>query len=892
MSREQDVIHLFKNIDITDPEVLQVLLARNFSEIENRMGIIQTCLKDISGGSVVDVTAKIKESFSDVSAALIAAAAAQETADGQIQGFFQPDMPGIGMSFGDIWIDTDGHTPPTEEDIYRYMDEDFGSQGALAWRPASTNAVGLVYLSAYIANSSAYDAQGTATQALAAAEGSSQELTDFVNKTYIPDQQSAQAQIDGKIETWFYESVPTMGNYPANRWTTEEDKEKHVGDLFYNTVTGYGYEFNKSTTPPGTSLTNISGGEYVEYDGVKYLALAYIGYTRRVLEISLSPAAKWENNFDWPSQDEVYDELWSMSLRAAPAPYWTRTANDANTAWSVTETGMFEAIDKTNSIATRMAKTLPEYLGVMSGTGTENDPYVVRGSFYWDPVSDSGIQQALSDAASAQDTADKKRRVFVAEPTAPYDIGDLWTGGPAGEIMRCKTAKAIGGEYSAGDWEPAAKYTDDTVAKAKIRTFYQAAIPVAESQGDLWVDIDDNNKMYRAAAAGADIIGAGEWEPVRDLGVTRSAATYVITDGSTSNNVKNADYVVPVGSTSAQTVINEAINALPADGGKVLLLEGTYVVDGPIVVHDNVALEGQGKNTVIKLKDGVPSAVNIIANSDTVNGNANLSILSLTIDANNSNNATTNNNGIYFEKVTESTMFSVTIRNAYNGIYLVLSDENSVLNALITGCKFAGTYLGGCCHNSLTGNFVQYNNCNGLSIYSHGISPKILSIGNIVNGNNISNNGITMLGATGMVLRGQETTVMGNVVQGNSSAGIDLSGEKNTVSNNICKLNGDEGIYFGGSDNIVSNNICSENSQKEHNVYSNITLDAGGSYNSVQNNNCRRGILAKQPKYGIAIIDTNCIGTMVTNNDLYQSGATGSYSDGGTSTKTSATNRI
>ena len=102
------------------------------------------------------------QSVSDVATALSNASTAQETADGQIQGFFQISAPSTNISFGDIWIDTDGHTPPTTADIYRYEDINHGSQGILAWRSTPTNAIGIVYLNAYNAQSSANTAQSTA----------------------------------------------------------------------------------------------------------------------------------------------------------------------------------------------------------------------------------------------------------------------------------------------------------------------------------------------------------------------------------------------------------------------------------------------------------------------------------------------------------------------------------------------------------------------------------------------------------------------------------------------------------------------------------------------------------------------------------------------------------
>lgn len=54
-----------------------------------------------------------------------------------------------------------------------------------------------------------------------------------------------QNQIDGAIETWFYDGVPTLKNAPAISWKTDEDKETHLGDLYYDNKTGKAYRFAK-----------------------------------------------------------------------------------------------------------------------------------------------------------------------------------------------------------------------------------------------------------------------------------------------------------------------------------------------------------------------------------------------------------------------------------------------------------------------------------------------------------------------------------------------------------------------------------------------------------------------------------------------------------------------
>lgn len=54
-----------------------------------------------------------------------------------------------------------------------------------------------------------------------------------------------QNQADGAIETWFYEGEPTLNNLPAVDWATNEIKKIHVGDLYYDQITGFAYRFTR-----------------------------------------------------------------------------------------------------------------------------------------------------------------------------------------------------------------------------------------------------------------------------------------------------------------------------------------------------------------------------------------------------------------------------------------------------------------------------------------------------------------------------------------------------------------------------------------------------------------------------------------------------------------------
>lgn len=91
-------------------------------------------------------------------------------------------------------------------------------------------------------------------------------------------------------------------------------------------------------------------------------------------------------------------------------------------------------------------------------------------AWVWNSITDQQTVKALENAAKAQDTADGKRRVFVAQPTnaQAYDVGDLWTNAtyPASkpytyqnDSLVCKTAKAAGAAFSIAHWKSSSTAT-------------------------------------------------------------------------------------------------------------------------------------------------------------------------------------------------------------------------------------------------------------------------------------------------------------------------------------------------------------------------------------------------------------------------------------------------
>ena len=198
-------------------------------------------------------------------------------------------------------------------------------------------------------------AENTAAQALAAQVA-----------IYDADIADLQDQIDGNVTTWYYSGVPTLSNLPASQWTTTTDKDNHIGDIYYDSTTGYAYRFMK--------------------DGNNYV---------------------------------------------------------------------------------------------------------------WTKISDSDIEAALAEAQDAWDLADNKRRVFITQPTPPYDLGDLWVQGSNGDIKRCATAKTSTQTYSASDWVLASKYTDDTAVTALDNSLNQAEVFNRLIGGDTRQGIVLNNgKLY------------------------------------------------------------------------------------------------------------------------------------------------------------------------------------------------------------------------------------------------------------------------------------------------------------------------------------------------------------------------------------------------------------
>ena len=155
--------------------------------------------------------------------------------------------------------------------------------------------------------------------------------------------------------------------------------------------------------------------------------------------------------------------------------------------------------------------------------------------------------KAQTAANNAQNTADSKAKVFTSTPTTPYKVGDLWTAGPSGDVMRCKVARASG-SYTASDWEKASKYTDDTKANAvdgKVNTLQAEHNTTKSKVAEIVTNLNSITQRVSSTES-----------------TTATLTTKVDTAQSTANTAKSTADAAKSAATNAQNSANNANNAL------------------------------------------------------------------------------------------------------------------------------------------------------------------------------------------------------------------------------------------------------------------------------------------------------------------------------------------
>ena len=148
---------------------------------------------------------------------------------------------------------------------------------------------------------------------------------------------------------------------------------------------------------------------------------------------------------------------------------------------------------------------------------------------------------AITNAANAQATADGKVVTFLATsaPTAE-GVGDLWIDtDDSNKLYRWSGSTWV----QVRDTGIASALTSASNAQAtadgKIVTFYQTNPPTAQSLGDLWVDTDDENRLYRwNGGAWVDVQGISSTAPSTPSAPSiQSTGTYLSGDGTAFSRI-------------------------------------------------------------------------------------------------------------------------------------------------------------------------------------------------------------------------------------------------------------------------------------------------------------------------------------------------------------------
>lgn len=331
------------------------------------------------------------------------------------------------------------------------------------------------------------------------------ESKDFINNTLPGILEEIQSQLDGQIEQFFYTYDPTLSNIPASEWTTTALKEQHLGDLFYNTDTGAVFRFVKDGST--YKWQQLSDAEVAEALAIANDALALAREKRRIF--TSTPYPPYEVGDLWV-QGSSGDIMRCKTSRASgsytssdwekASKYTDNTAlnNFINGSYKDTITNITTQIDgkietwfQTSDPSTAWTTTALKkaHVGDMWYHTTNKILKYYSSSYAWVQVDDAKAIAAYEAARKAQDTADGKRRVFVATPTVPYDVGDLWVDGK--ELRRCITRKTSTQSYNVNDWVIAVYY-DNTKTTIDGGIVTSGTIQVAGDNNSILAGITGN----------------------------------------------------------------------------------------------------------------------------------------------------------------------------------------------------------------------------------------------------------------------------------------------------------------------------------------------------------------------------------------------------------------
>lgn len=366
------------------------------------------------------------------------------------------------------------------------------------------------------------------------------------NSQVIADLQN---QVDGAIETWFYDGVPTLKNAPASSWTTDKDKDTHLGDLYYDNKTGKAYRFAKDgNTYKWTIITDTDIAKALS-DASKAQETA----DGKMKVFSAQPIPPYQLGDIWvnatyPTDGSIYKNeiLRCQTAKVKGSSFaiadWTKASkytddsalNSFKEEYKNDMASYKEQLDEKvetwfyNYAPTTQNKPASDWTTDTLKSQHAGDLFYNTSNGYtyrwtgtaWARIKDNDINTAMTAASKAQDTADGKRTVFTSQPTVPYAEGDLWaSGGDDGKTLMVCIKGRTTGSFTSLEWVKANDSDLNAFAKTieeslngirdqldkKAETWYQATDPSTswttddakkEHKGDLWYNTSNNQTFF------------------------------------------------------------------------------------------------------------------------------------------------------------------------------------------------------------------------------------------------------------------------------------------------------------------------------------------------------------------------------------------------------------
>lgn len=366
------------------------------------------------------------------------------------------------------------------------------------------------------------------------------------NSQVIADLQN---QVDGAIETWFYDGVPTLKNAPASSWTTDKEKDTHLGDLYYDNKTGKAYRFAKdgntykwtiiADTDIAKALSDASKAQETADGKMKVFSTQPIPpyqlgdiwvnatyptdgsiYKNEILRCQTAKAKG--SSFaiaDWTKASKYTDD---SALNTFKEEYKNDMASYKEQLDEKVETWFYNYAPTTQNkpASDWTTDTLKsQHAGDLFYNTSNGYTYRWTGTA-WARIKDNDINTAMTAASKAQDTADGKRTVFTSQPTVPYDEGDLWaSGGDDGKTLMVCIKSRTTGSFTSSEWVKANDSDLNAFAKTieesltgiqdqldkKAETWYQSTDPSTswttddakkKHKGDLWYNTSNNQTFF------------------------------------------------------------------------------------------------------------------------------------------------------------------------------------------------------------------------------------------------------------------------------------------------------------------------------------------------------------------------------------------------------------